>query len=81
MTTQTTIGVRLDSRTKMRLRSLGAKRERSPHYLVKKAIERYLELEEKKEKEIEIIKERWDKFSLTGKAVEHSKVKNWASKL
>ncbi len=81
MTTQTTIGIRLDSETKTRLKALGAKRERSPHYLMKKAIEHYLEQEEKREKEIEITKERWHKFSLTGESVTHSKVKNWSSKL
>jgi len=77
----TTIGIRLDEKTQTRLKSLGAKRERSPHYLMKKAIERYLETEESREKEIQITNERWNNFTLSGKIVEHSDIKNWSSKL
>ncbi len=81
MTTQTTIGIRLDPETKQRLVSLGNKRDRSPHYLMKKAIERYLEIEESREEDIKIMNQRWNNFALTGESVKHSEVKNWASEL
>jgi predicted transcriptional regulator len=48
---------------------------------MRKAIECYLEAEEKREEEIKITNERWNNFSLTGESVKHSKIKNWASKL
>ena len=76
-----TIGLRLSDATYRRLKALGKARDRSPHYLMKAAIERYLELEEALEAERRLVKDRWERFELTGKALEHADVKSWASGL
>jgi len=74
-----TIGVRLSDATYRRLKALGKARDRSPHYLMKAAIERYLEIEEALEAERRLVKDRWERFELTGEALEHADVKSWAS--
>lgn len=74
-----TMGVRLNEETQHRLEALGKARDRRPHYLIKTAIERFLEVEEALETERQIIKTRWKKFELTGEAVDHSDVKAWAA--
>jgi predicted transcriptional regulator len=41
-----TVGVRLSDETQQRLERLGQARDRSPHYLMKAAIEQFLDREE-----------------------------------
>lgn len=74
-----TMGVRLNEETQHRLEALGKARDRRPHYLMKTAIERFLEVEEALETERKIVKTRWKKFELIGEAVDHSDVKAWAA--
>ena len=47
----TTVGVKLDGETRARLKKLGDARQRSTHWLMKEAIARYLEAEERYELE------------------------------
>ena len=42
--TTNTMGVRLNKDIRHRLEALGKIRDRSPHYLMKEAIERYLDI-------------------------------------
>jgi len=76
-----TLGVRLNEDTQLRLEALGKARDRSPHYLMKTAIERFLEVEEAVESELQLVKSRWEKFELTGETVDHDNVKSWAAGL
>lgn len=80
MTTSTT-GLRLSKETKERLDALGKARDRSPHYLMNQAIERFLDQEEAIDTEWEIVKSRWERFELTGEALDHSEVEAWAARL
>lgn len=73
--------LRLNEDTQKRLEALGKARDRSPHYLMKAAVERYLDVEEAKEAERQLLQVRWEKFALTGEAVEHADVKRWADNL
>ena len=77
----TTVGVRLDRETQQRLEVLGKLRDRSPHYLMKSAIERFLDVEEALENERKVVKERWAKYELTGESVDHDDVKAWAASI
>ena len=77
----TTKGLRLDEATQMRLEALGKARDRTPHYLMKQAVERFLETEEAVESERRLLKERWERFALTGEAIDHEEVENWAAGL
>ena len=72
------MSVRLNEETQHRLEALGKARDRSPHYLMKTAIERFLEIEEALETERQIVISRWEKYELTGETVDHADVKAWA---
>lgn len=78
---QTTVGLRLDENTQQRLKTLGKNRDRSPHYLMKEAVERYLNVEESIESERELTKSRWEKFELTGQSISHDQVERWVDNL
>ena len=78
---QSTVGVRLDDETQDRLKRLGKMRDRSPHYLMKEAIEAYLENEEAVEAEKTLLRDRWQEFELTGQAFSQSEMKSWAANL
>lgn len=76
-----THGVKLDEGTKARLKALGKARGRSPHWLMRTAIETYLEEEEKVEREKEEDKRRWENYQLTGHAIDHAQVTAWLEAL
>ncbi|MEM1035604.1 MAG: ribbon-helix-helix protein, CopG family [Pseudomonadota bacterium] len=78
---QSTMGVRLDEATQKRLKKLSAQRDRSPHYLMKEAIEAYLRREEDLEAEKALIRERWKHFELTGETVSQDEMVQWAASL
>lgn len=78
---ETTVGLRLSDDLKNRLKALGETRDRSPHYLMKEAIERYLETEEALEEERETLRRRWEEYELTGETVPHDDVREWAQRL
>ena len=77
----TSQGIKLDSETRDRLKALAKKRDRSAHWLMKTAIEEYLEREERYEQEKKEDMERWEKYLLTGEAVENDKVVDWLNDL
>ena len=58
--TTSTIGVRLDKETQHRLETLGKARDRTPHYLMKAAVARFLDVEEALEAERQLMKARWE---------------------
>ena len=74
-----TMGVRLSEETQQRLEALGKARDRSPHYLMKNAVERFLETEEALETERQIVKSRWEKYELTGETIDHREIEAWAA--
>ena len=79
--TRTTIGVKIDARTRERLQELAEARERTPHWLVKEAIAEYLTREERVEQERREDDQRWERYVLTGEAVEHEQVRSWLEQL
>ena len=78
---ESTVGLRLNDETKDRLKALGQIRDRTPHYLMKEAIERYLKTEEALEEERAILRRRWEEYELTGESVSHADVRKWAQGL
>ena len=76
-----TVGIRLEEETQQRLKSLGEKRDRSPHYLMREAIEKFLEQEEEIEAENALMRERWERYQLTGETIPHAEVQAWANSL
>jgi predicted transcriptional regulator len=77
----TTQGIKLDDETQKRLKRLAEKRNRSPHWLMRSAIEDYLKREEQYEREKEEDMERWENYVLTGKAIGQEKVETWLKDL
>ena len=75
MATSTTVGVKLDKQTRERLKKLGETRQRTPHWLMKEAIARYLETEERFEREKSEDLARWQRYVETGNAVSHDDAK------
>ncbi len=76
-----TKGVKLDEQTQQRLAALAVLRDRSPHWIMCKAIETYLEHEENYEREKREDMERWEKYQLTGIAVSQEKATAWLQDL
>src|SRR3990167_7004414 len=68
--------VKLDSDTKDRLERLGLVKHRSVHWLMKEAIERYIEQEEYNEQLNQETLTRW-KEAEQGKVVSHHAVTKW----
>ena len=71
----TTVGVKLDPETRSRLKELGRLRDRSTHWLMKEAIARYIEDEERYEREKAEDAARWESYVETGRAISHEEVK------
>ena len=71
------MGVKVDLETRQRLKSLGAAKDRSPHYLMRQAIDQYLDREEAIELERQLTMDRWGRFQETGEAVDHDVVAAW----
>jgi predicted transcriptional regulator len=77
----TTQGIKLDDKTRNRLKALAEKRNRSPHWIMKTAIEGYLEREENYEREKSEDMERWEQYQLMGKSVDQESVEKLLDKL
>lgn len=76
-----TQGVKLDKDVINRLKTLGQIRQRTPHWLMKTAIETYLEREERSEREKAEDMARWEQYQLTGKAIPQAVVTDWLANL
>ena len=77
----TTVGVKLDNETRDRLKKLGEVRHRSPHWLMKEAIRRYLEVEEQYEQEKAEDRARYQAYLETGKHLSHADMMTWLDTL
>lgn len=67
--------VKLDDETKKRLQELGEIKDRSPHWMMKTAIDEYLAREERYEHQRQEDLQRWDRYVLTGESYTHEQVK------
>lgn len=70
----TSQGIKLDDKTRERLKQLGEKRDRSPHWLMREAIDQYLQKEENYEREKSEDMSRWENYLLTGKTLDNEVV-------
>jgi predicted transcriptional regulator len=70
-------GVKLDETLHTRLKALSAVKERTPHWLMKAAIEEYVAREEAYEQEKSEDMERWQRYKLTGHAISNEAVDAW----
>jgi len=77
----TSQGIKLDDETRARLKALAVKRDRSPHWIMLKAIEGYLDREEKYEREKAEDMAEYEDYLLTGEAVDNTEVVAWLEEL
>lgn len=77
----TSVAVKLEDDIRERIQALGQTKDRSTHWLMKRAIIEYLEKEERYETELQEDRERWGNYMLTGEAITHDDMKDWLNAL
>jgi predicted transcriptional regulator len=76
-----TQAIKLDDETNNRLRTLAQQRNRSAHWLMRDALQRYLAKEERYEREKAEDLAEYEDYLLTGKAIDNETVVSWLSEL
>jgi predicted transcriptional regulator len=77
----TTMGVKLDRETRARIQKLGKARNRSSHWLMREAIRRYLEVEERYEQEKAEDQARYQAYLETSHHSSHADMLAWLDQL
>ena len=81
MTNVSTTSLKLDSDMKKRVRQLASARRRSPHWLMREAIQEYVEREERREQFRQDALRAWDHYQATGLCVTAEEADAWLAKL
>ena len=71
------LALKLDDETRRRLQALGQVRDRTPHWLMKKAVLEFLEREEGYEQERREDLARWERYRLSEDALPQQAVEEW----
>jgi len=72
-----TQGIRLNKDEQQRLKALGKTRDRSMNYLIREAVDRYLDDEEQYENEKNEDAKRFQSYLKTRKNFSHKQMKTW----
>ena len=81
MASQSTTSLKLDSGTRTRLRRLAENRQRKAHWLMKEAIEQYLDREEKRQSFRDDALRAWEDYRATGLHATIEEADQWLRKL
>jgi predicted transcriptional regulator len=73
----TTLGVKVDEQLHERLKMMAELKDRSTHWIIKRAIEQYLEQEEAVARDRQEDRERWERYVLTGEAIPNAEATAW----
>lgn len=76
-----TTSLKLDSQMKERLQRLAAARRRSPHWVMREAIEQYVEREEKREQLRQDAQAAWAHYQTTGLHLTAAEADAWLARL
>jgi predicted transcriptional regulator len=76
-TMTTTVGVKLDDETRLRLKNLGDARQRSAHWIMREAIKEYLDKEEETERRNQEADSAWEDYKRSGLGVENDAMTAW----
>jgi predicted transcriptional regulator len=71
------LGVRLDKQLENRLNRLAKKTRRSKSFLAKEALALYIDKEEHKQRENELMLARWEEYQETGESVSNEHMVEW----
>lgn len=75
------VAVKLDTTTKARIKLLAQARKRSAHWLMREAIEQYVEREEKREAFKQDALRAWEEFQSTGQHITAQEADRWMASL
>ena len=81
MPTPSTTSLKLDLETKERVQRLASARRRSPHWVMREAIEQYVEREEKRERFRQDALAAWNHYQTTGLHATAKEADAWLAKL
>jgi predicted transcriptional regulator len=81
MPTPTTTSLKLDSELKERVQRLAAARRRSPHWVMREAVEQYVGREEKREQLRQDALAGWNHYQTTGLHATAEEADAWLAKL
>jgi predicted transcriptional regulator len=81
MVTSSTTSLKLDSELKVRVQRLAAARRRSPHWLMREAVEQYVGREEKREQLRQDALAAWNDYQTTGLHATAEEADAWLAKL
>jgi predicted transcriptional regulator len=81
MAVLSTTSLKLDSEIKERVNRLASARRRSPHWLMREAVEQYVEREEKREQLRRDARAAWEDYQTTGLHVAAKDADAWMAKL
>jgi predicted transcriptional regulator len=77
----TTTSLKLDPDTKERVQRLASARRRTPHWILREAVEQYVDREEKREHLRQSALAAWDHYQETGLHVTAGEADAWLAKL
>lgn len=75
------VAIKIDSETKERVKRLADARHRTPHWLMREAIQQYVEREEKREVFRQDAFNAWREYQETGLHVTMEEADTWLTKL
>jgi len=73
--------LKLDIETKARIQRLAASRRRTPHWILREAVEQYVEREEARERLRQDAVAAWEHYQETGLHVTEAEADRWLAKL
>jgi predicted transcriptional regulator len=76
-----TTSLKLDAETKERVQRLASSRRRTPHWIMREAVEQYVEREEKREQLRQDALAAWNHYQTTGLYVTAAEADAWLAKL
>jgi predicted transcriptional regulator len=76
-----TTSLKLDTKIKERVRRLASARRRSPHWVMREAIEEYVEREERRERFRQVALAAWSHYQTTGLYATADEADAWLAKL
>jgi len=75
------VSVRLDESVKARINALAGQRQRPAHWLMREAIEQYIDREEKRQALLQAGKDAWEQYQATGQHVTGEEAGAWLEQL
>jgi predicted transcriptional regulator len=73
------VSVKLDDNLRDRLQQLAANRRRSPHWIMREAIQQYVEREEARMSFLQEAQASWEEYKTTGEHLTGGEVRKWLS--